>query len=75
LAKLGLIAAIDTQTYRDLSMGNRNEARRLIKAFTSHNDKLGFDFSNVKRKYGTSYSEQFASSAYPAFLKQAAKFY
>lgn len=50
-------------------------AQRYIKEFTRHNDKLGFDFDNSRRKYKASLGDQFASSAYPEFLVAASKFY
>lgn len=51
MAELGLIVAIDGPTYRDISLGSRQAARRLIKDFTRHNDKLGFDFDNKTKTY------------------------
>jgi len=56
-------------------MGSREQARRLIKHFTRHNDKLGFDFSNNYRKYKVNISQQFKSSEYDKFLAKAQQFY
>jgi len=75
LASHGLLTAIDTRVYRDLSQGNRGDARRIVKDFTRHNDKLGFDYSNKDRKYKADLSPQFEGSAYPEFLVAAANFY
>lgn len=75
LASLGLLVAIDGDTYREISLGNKQGARKTIKAFTQHNDKLGADFSNLKRQYRVSLSPQYKSSAYPKFLADAAAFY
>jgi hypothetical protein len=75
LAKHGLIAAIDGQTYRNLITTSRTGARKLIKDFTRHNDKLGYDFDVLSRRYTVNYSAHFSSSAYPDFLRQAATFY
>jgi len=56
---MGIIVAIGGSLYKDLSRGDRNSARMLIKDFTRHNDKLGFDFDNKSRKYKASLSSQF----------------
>jgi len=74
-ARLGLLTAIDSATYRNLSAGSRNDARRIIRDFNRHNDKLGFDYSNTDRKYKVDLSEQFQGSAYPQFLQEASAFY
>jgi hypothetical protein len=58
-----------------MSMGDRQAARRMIKTFTSHNDKLGFDFDVTTRKHRAAVGPQFDTSAYPKFLVAASGYY
>lgn len=74
-AQYGLIVAIHGPIVRAMLRSNKQSTRDLIKRFNSHNDKLGFDFDNAKRRYKVGYSKQFNVSKYPDFLKQAAQFY
>jgi hypothetical protein len=47
----------------------------MIKEFTRHNDKLGFDFDVTTRKHRANIGPQFDTSAYPKFLQTASLFY
>lgn len=47
----------------------------MIKEFTRHNDKLGFDFDVTARKHRANVGPQFDTSAYPKFLNAAHEFY
>lgn len=50
----------------------------IVKEFTRHNDKLGFDHSIPNNGYYVSYSPQFTESAYggeSGFLAKAVSFY
>lgn len=47
-----------------------------MKRFTSHNEKIGFDFNNLTRTYVAGYGGGlFQSSAYVDFLSTAKIFY
>jgi len=79
LAKHGIIAAVDGDQYRNLKLEQGVQyARRLLKRYTSHNEKLGFDFSAklAERYYTYDYEGPlFKSSAYIEFLKKASVFH
>lgn len=56
LAKHGLIVAVSKPIYREMKGQNLRKARTVVKDFTRHNDKLGFDFSVTNNGYYASYS-------------------
>jgi hypothetical protein len=49
LAKLGIPVSITSPYFADLHGASIARTRNYIKDFTRHNDKLGFDYSKVKR--------------------------
>lgn len=79
LAKHGIIAAVDGRQYQGLRVDQGVQyARRLLKRYTSHNEKLGFDFSAKVGERGYVYDytgELFKKSAYVEFLKAAQVFH
>jgi len=78
LAKLGLVVAVSKPVYQTMKTQDIRKARAVVKEFTRHNDKLGFDYSIPSNGYYVSLSPQFQESAYgkeTGFLSEAAAFY
>lgn len=75
LARKGILVAIAKNMMQALKANGVQAARATIKNITRHNDKLGFDWSNVDQQFVVSYSDQFSESAYPKFLAAAEEFY
>jgi len=72
--------AVSKPVYADMKTQDITKARMVIKEFTRHNDKLGFDFSIPNNGYYASYSQQFSVDpptygGSTGFLAQASKFY
>jgi hypothetical protein len=57
LAKQGIPVSIASPFFADLHGASIARARNYIKDFTRHNDKLGFDYSKVKRQLVASYGD------------------
>lgn len=81
LAAHGVLTSIAKGYFEEIkgyTPAEREEVRDFMRPYNAHNDKLGFDFSNVKRKLialkPDSQSKQFAGSTYPKFLASAVKF-
>jgi len=75
-AEKGILVAVAKPLYEELKFNaGKESARRCIRTFTSHNDKLGFDYDVKARMFKAQLSNQFSSSRYPEFLRRAAKFH
>jgi hypothetical protein len=78
LARKGIIVAVDTPTYQNMRTAMGRTARNELKPFTSHNEKLGFDYSSELRRYvgGKSPATKHPqTSAYLSFLQDAITFH
>lgn len=59
LAKIGLVVAVSKPVYASMKSQDARKARIIVKEFTRHNDKLGFDYSVPNSGYYVSKSRQF----------------
>jgi len=73
LAKKGVLIATPVELWDGMKAQDIGVARSKIKPFTSHNDKLGFDWSVVSSRFVVSYSEHFQESSYKKFIGEAIK--
>mgnify|MGYP003572400892 CR=1 FL=1 len=67
-----MVLHVPSQMYQDwMQSRGRQEARRMIKPVTTHNDKLGFDWSVPGGKYKLSDTKHYEASTYVGFIKKA----
>lgn len=59
LADKGIITAVDAELFQAMKADSVATARATIKQLTTHNDKLGIDWSKISDGPVASYSEQF----------------
>lgn len=57
LAEMGVIVAVSSPVYTAMKQKDVQQSREYIKVFTRHNDKLGFDYSVLKRGYVYDYGK------------------
>jgi len=67
--------AISGPMFEDLHGQDIQRTRNFVRPMTTHNDKLGYDWSKVYSQMVRSISEQFSESSYKAFLQEAQTFY
>lgn len=76
LAKRGILVHVNSKDFLNLkSRLGVQGVRALLKPGTSHNDKLGFDWSVPDKAFKADLSAQFHKSAYPGFLAEASKWH
>lgn len=76
-AERGILVHVGSVLYNNLKAisGNNQRARGHIKPLTAHNDKLGFDWRVLDKKYhADTNGKQFSISKYKDFLPKAINF-